>query len=125
MKRTRMKQRRATPRRRSPEHFVDEAYREHLRRQRCCVWTTDCSGPVEAHHHTGKGRGKGQKGSDRHMMPLCRKHHADFHAARGFFGGWTKWMRATWQDEHAESAWLTYPGRTEPAAVSDADAETF
>ncbi len=101
MKRTRMKQRRATPRRRSAEHFVDDAYRAHLRRQPCVVCGSCNARLVEG--------GGWQGGNEAH-------HHADFHAGRGTFKGWTRYERATWQDEHAEVAWIGYAGSPEEKA---------
>jgi hypothetical protein len=43
------------------------------------------------------GRGLSRKTSDRDAMPLCFRHHYEFHNAWGFFVGWTKVARREWQ----------------------------
>lgn len=77
---------------------------DFIRTQPCCRYVPfvqDCSGPTQAHHHTG-GRGRGQKSEDERSMPLCSKHHREFHSATGAFGGWRKTERREWQDRMVE-----------------------
>ena len=59
-----------------------------------------CSGPIDAHHPTGSGLAL--KASDHDAMPLCHKHHMNFHDARGVFRNWTKEQRRDWQRQMSE-----------------------
>jgi hypothetical protein len=65
-----------------------------------------CRRRIDPHHMTGgKGaqkRGKSQKVSDRNTLPLCRRHHDDFHAGRGIFLGWTDEQRRVFQEDEIE-----------------------
>lgn len=86
----------------------DERRLAWVRRQPCAVCA--CPGPNHAHHSTsgqsgvdgpkaiGGRRGKGQKASDTETIALCIKDHANLHALRGFFSGFTKNELREWQD---------------------------
>ncbi len=67
-----------------------------IRQQPCCV----CGGTFGVvPHHSTVGRGLSRKTSDRETMPLCVKHHREFHGASGYFGGWGKRDRRRWQNQ--------------------------
>lgn len=78
----------------------DPDYVRWLRQQPCDV-SDGCFGNVEAHHSTGLGRGKGQRNDDHTTIPLCHKHHQDFHSHRGKFFSWDREKRAHWQHERS------------------------
>lgn len=67
-----------------------------IRTLRCAIGR-DCYGNIQAHHST-HGRGMSQKTHDHSVIPLCLKHHAEFHGATGRFKGWKKAERNGWQD---------------------------
>lgn len=67
-----------------------------LRTFPCALRSSTCDGPTEAHHST-HGRGMAQRAHDHEAIPLCRRHHAEFHKASGWFGGWSNRMRTDWQ----------------------------
>jgi hypothetical protein len=48
-----------------------------------------CEGDVVAHH-------AGPKSNDSTAVPLCHKHHQQWHDANGVFKGWIKQLRRTW-----------------------------
>lgn len=62
-----------------------------------------CRGKIDPHHMTGghgdQKRGKGQTAKDRDALPVCRGHHDDFHAGRGFCRAWSKEGKRLWQEE--------------------------
>jgi hypothetical protein len=60
-----------------------------------------CYGPIHAHHSTGLGRGKSTKNSDHATIPLCMKHHSDFHSLTGLFRDWDRERIAAWQHERS------------------------
>ena len=70
----------------------DPAYLSWVRRQPCYVCG---STPSEAHHRTGAGMGR--KASDHDTMPLCTRHHREFHDLSGHFRGWRKMRIREWQ----------------------------
>jgi hypothetical protein len=97
-RRTRMRQRRATPRR--SERTRDPARRAWTRRQPCCARDVPghrCYGRVEG-DHAGE-RPVGRKADDDTMIALCQQGHVD---RAGFAGAWREWdgdrMRL-WLDE--------------------------
>jgi len=65
-----------------------------------------CRRRIDPHHMTGgKGeqrRGKSQTVSDRNTLPLCRRHHDDFHAGRGVFLGWSDDERRVFQEDEID-----------------------
>lgn len=79
---------------------------DHIRAMPCdlrderpeeCAWGTD------AHHETGAGMAL--KANDRRTIPLCHRHHMDFHDHRGYFWNWTKEERRQWQDDRIAHYW--------------------
>lgn len=44
----------------------------------------------------------GMKARDRETMPLCHRHHRDFHDGKGLFDGWTRLERRVWQEAQVE-----------------------
>jgi hypothetical protein len=72
----------------------DAQYTTWLREQPCCVGG-DCQGSVQVHHITGAGLAL--RAHDHDGMPLCGKHHADLHAARGYFRMMTRDEKRSWQ----------------------------
>jgi hypothetical protein len=78
----------------------DPEYLRWVREQPCCVHREEHYGPIHAHHRTGAGLGL--KASDHETMPLCQRHHDEFHAATGYFRYWDKQQRREWQDETAQ-----------------------
>lgn len=70
-----------------------------IRTLRCHVGKK-CEGPIEAHHSTyvpGIQRALSRKSHDHAAIPLCAKHHHEFHALAGHFGRWLKGDRHFWQ----------------------------
>lgn len=51
----------------------------------------ECDGAIEAHH--AGPHGAGQKCPDRESIPLCTRHHREWHDARGLFAGMDKAAR--------------------------------
>jgi hypothetical protein len=93
---TRLKPRRATPRRSS--RVRDVAFMAFVRTLPCCApWLPRCTAAAEAHH--AGARGISQKSSDTEAIPLCRTHHSDWHDCRGVFAGWSKESRTEWAAE--------------------------
>lgn len=95
-RKTRLRQRRPTPRRSS--RVRDKEYLAWVRQQPCALKGLaifhlrdgrECAGPIEPDHRR-EGVGAGQKASDRDAWPCCRRHHEDRHALTGVFKGWTK-----------------------------------
>lgn len=74
----------------------DRAYLDWIRSLPCWVGGA-CLGAVQPHHRTGAG--KALRSHDHETIPLCAKHHDDFHTLRGYFYGWTKADRRSWQSE--------------------------
>jgi hypothetical protein len=73
----------------------DPTHLARIRAERCAV-ASACWGRIEAHHPT-HGRGLSQRSHDHEAIPLCMRHHSDFHKARGYFFGWHKQARQDWQ----------------------------
>lgn len=100
MKRTRMKWR---PRRAKPGD--EPLYKAWIKQQVCCVGGARC-GKVDPHHLIdGNGdakKGVGQTAPDRFLLPLCRKHHDQFHDRKGFCFGWDDVRRLTFQEQECE-----------------------
>jgi hypothetical protein len=74
-----------------PKPMRDAAYLAFVREQPCCVGRDGatkswCDGPVVAHHHGP--RGMGQKTDDYRCVPLCDRHHREFHDT-GTIGDWS------------------------------------
>ena len=92
----------------------DAQYLKWCRRQPCaqCGATND----ITAHHHT-KGRGRGQRASDREAFPLCLTCHSNFHGASGAFKKMDKAGRRAWQDEQLRTHRERYFGVVAVAAA--------
>lgn len=71
-----------------------------------------CRGRIDPHHMTGghgdQKRGKGATAKDRDALPVCRGHHDEFHAMRGFCRAWSKEGRRVWQEEEVLQLNKTY-----------------
>lgn len=95
----------------------DNAYRAYVRGLSCVVAPHGCTGGIEA-HHAGNDRGLGQRADDSTCIPLCLKHHTEWHAASGPFKTMKKQERRDWaksaiertQKQYADSRW---PGEWE------------
>ena len=76
----------------------DPEYMRFVRTQPCAMRVHDpCEGPIEA-HHAGRDRGLGQKAADDTCVPLCQKHHMDWHGASGPFKTMRRDERRQWAD---------------------------
>jgi len=59
-----------------PDTIRDEEYLQHVRRKDCLI----CGAPSPSDpHHLDSGV-MGSKGDDWTCVPLCRKHHREYHA---------------------------------------------
>lgn len=83
--------------------LADEAYLQWVRTLPCCVCPLDDR--TQAHHlKHGRGERRGGMGirvHDRLTVPMCSRHHRQFHAGTGFFQGWDKERKRVWQE-----AWI-------------------
>lgn len=78
---------------------------DHLRKLRAlpCAVGTNCSGRMHAHHPIGVAyRGMSQRAHDHLAIPLCSRHHTEFHNAVGFFKSMKKAERRAWQATMSE-----------------------
>jgi hypothetical protein len=71
----------------------DSPYTDYIHRLPCHICQAQ---PVEAHHRTGAGLAL--RAHDREQIPLCYRHHREFHDAAGYFRGWLKEQRDQWQN---------------------------
>ena len=99
---------------RKPKPGDDFPYKAFVKAQPCCVGGWKC-GKSDPHHLIdGKGearKGMGQTAPDRFLLPMCRSHHDQFHAGKGFCFGWDKAQRLTYQEQEIErlrSIWEDY-----------------
>ncbi len=96
---------------------LDPEYLKWLRSLPCCAAHAaapggECFGPIEAHHETGGGLAL--KAPDARAIPLCLKHHRNFHDAVGVFKGWPKAHRKDWQRRMVAKTQAAYAAREEP-----------
>jgi hypothetical protein len=89
----------------------DPAYVQWVRRQRCAVagelrTPSQCGGPVEA-HHAGE-RAFGRKAADDTCVPLCVRHHREYHDVRGFFAHLSRTERRTLVNEWIRCCRMLY-----------------
>ena len=79
----------------------DPEFIRWLRLQPCALATFcgDRSGPP---HHARHNVGGGQRAHDSRAIPLCPKHHDDFHDGAGPFLGWDRQQRRDWMDQQIE-----------------------
>lgn len=98
LRRSYMKKRR--PRRLS-RPGSDPAYLEWVRSLACCVYWigglnwNGCDQRVHA-HHAGRRPGVSMKADDKTAIPLCDRHHRQWHDANGVFAGLSKLERFAW-----------------------------
>lgn len=101
MKRTtRLRRKKATPRRSERARDVD--YMLDVKRLRCCArtmgaWAGLCEGPIEADH--AGIRPLGRKADDVTCIPLCTRHHRERTDHAGVFRHWSSGQMRTWLDE--------------------------
>lgn len=104
----------------------DPAYLAWVRTQRCCVFricvlpgmgtylnvlpSKVCEGEVHA-HHAGRRPGIGMKADDSTAIPLCRRHHRQWHDASGVFEGLSKLERFAWSVNAIAVAQTIYAAR--------------
>lgn len=88
---------RSRSKRKAPRDF---AYMLWVKQQPCMLTgdplAGECRGPVHA-HHAGTRPGVAMKAPDATCIPLCERHHDDWHACRGLFDA-TKEARRAWAD---------------------------
>jgi len=110
LRRTRIK--RKAPRRVTrPGPGSDPAYLDAVRKLPCRVfrsWATYapmvCEGEMHAHH-------AGPKKNDSTAVPLCWKHHGQWHDANGVFKDWRKEERRAWAEASIEDTRKTISTR--------------
>ena len=97
LRRSRMK-RKPARRLTRPGPGSDLSYLEAVRKLPCLApldismpAASMCEGPVVAHH-------AGPKSNDSTGVPLCWKHHQNWHDLNGVFKGWMKSDRRLWAD---------------------------
>jgi hypothetical protein len=95
LRRSRMKRAGAPRRVTRPGPGRDEAYLEAVRKLPCFIASGDCEGDVVAHH-------AGPKSNDSTCVPLCWKHHGNWHDARGPFVALDKQGRRMWAESAIE-----------------------
>ncbi len=97
LRRSRMK-RKAT----KPRKGADPAHLQLVRNLPCVLTSVgDCYGRVHA-HHAGPRPGTGLKASDDTAIPLCAKHHEEWHGASGFFRRFDRDLRRHWSDKQID-----------------------
>lgn len=68
----------------------------------CAVHDDYHFGEVIPHHPKYIVRlGKNEKSPDSWCIPMCAKHHAEFHDFSGYFRGRSKAQMAAWEKEHS------------------------
>jgi hypothetical protein len=78
----------------------DPVYLANVRGLPCLLaWTKKCLGRIQA-HHAGERPGIAMKAPDDTAVPLCGRHHVEWHNAAGHFSAMDKAGRRLW----AESA---------------------
>lgn len=74
----------------------DPGFVAFVRQQQCLMAAHDpCYGPVQA-HHAGIDKGMSQRDHDTTCVPLCLKHHRNWHDASGLFKDFCKDERREW-----------------------------
>jgi hypothetical protein len=84
----------------------DPEYITWVRQQACLArllpgYAEPCVGAVQA-HHAGK-KGVGMRAHDDTAIPLCLRHHQNWHDANGVFKGWGKSQRSEWAESQIEA----------------------
>ena len=78
----------------------DRDYMMWVKGLACCAAALEgeagrCEGAIQA-HHAGTNRGMSQKAEDRTCIPLCDRHHREWHDASGPFRPWDREERRSW-----------------------------
>ncbi len=71
---------------------ADLAYLGRVHALPCFLANGFCQGPLHAHHAIHRSQG----GDDRDAIPLCSKHHRDWHECTGPFRGLSRLERFAW-----------------------------
>lgn len=84
--------------------LADPEYLAWIRTLRCSVCRI--LDRLHAHHLKG-GRGERRGGMgirvhDKLTIPMCPRHHRQFHRSEGFFTAWSKEKKCVWQEEWIE-----------------------
>lgn len=88
----------------------DPAYLDFVRSLPCRVYsTTDfpCFGRIHAHHAIHRSQG----GKDDSAVPLCDRHHRQWHDANGVFAGLSKFERFAWATRAIARTQAAYRGQ--------------
>jgi hypothetical protein len=76
----------------------DQVYLRNVRGLPCLLaWTKKCLGRVHA-HHAGERPGMSRKAPDDTAVPLCVRHHVEWHDASGHFASLDKAGRRLWAE---------------------------
>lgn len=102
---------------REPDRIDCKAHLQWIRGCVCVMFSSECSGPIEAAHiRNGTDGGTGLKPSDRYVVPLCRHHHAMQHAVgeKTFWAGHDPLKIAAryWKESAARVKWERKKERT-------------
>ena len=93
-----------------------------IRAQPCCAPGNRRAFPrfgrVCAHHST-YDRALSRKTSNDQTMPLCCRHHGDFHGLTGAFKGWVRDQLRAWQSEQAARYQELWDKRAERERVAE------
>jgi hypothetical protein len=85
---------------------MTQAHLTVIRSLPCCLARVEgagpCCGPVEAHHAKHERAGAKLKSPDATALPLCLRHHNDFHQLSGYFKGWRREQLRDWQRRQSE-----------------------
>ena len=108
--------RKALPRRVTrPGPGSDPAYLDAVRKLPCYCEGFGCYGDIVAHH-------AGPKSWDKGAVPLCVKHHAEWHDGNGSFKRWDKAERRAWADYAIRSTQHWVGGALTPEQRAEWDA---
>jgi hypothetical protein len=106
------------PRKRRPRRLSragsDPAYLAWVRTQYCAVGISTwrayvCEGTIHA-HHAGRRPGVAMKAPDDTAIPLCSKHHRQWHDGTGVFAPFTKLQRFAWSQRAIADTQGRYSG---------------
>lgn len=92
--------------RRRPKKGDDPRYLRWVRKWPCVVGGRKCGKRSRAHHAIEMGgqqeRGMSLKAPDSETLPLCEKHHTQFHLRQGFCKGWSDEQRRVFQQDEID-----------------------
>lgn len=84
--------------------LADPEYLAWIRTLRCSV--CQILDRLHAHHlkhgHGERRGGMGIRVHDRLSLPMCPRHHRQFHRSEGYFKAWPKEQKRVWQEERIE-----------------------